>query len=222
MAIKKVVLSVKGMQCLGCEEIIEEAVRLLSGVVSVKAHYAKEVVNVEFDDALLFEQGIEEIIEEKGYQVVKEDKKTSKPFINKLIFFVLLLIVGGIAFWGKSKMPALIPTLNAQMSNVMLFGIGFLTGFHCIGMCGSFVMSYVNQSTSKGGAILSHLAYGTGKTLSYSVIGAAFGVLGAVLTITAHMQGIAALAASVFLLIYGLKINTVRHKCCLIFNSALF
>lgn len=43
-------------------------------------------------------------------------------------------------------MPDLIPKLNAQRSNPMLFGIGFLTGFHCIGMCGSFVVSYSNQS----------------------------------------------------------------------------
>lgn len=87
----------------------------------------------------------------------------------------------------------------------MLFGIGFLTGFHCIGMCGSFVVSYANQATSVGKAIFSHLAYGFGKTASYSAIGAAFGMLGAVLTITTHMRGIAALAASLFLLLYGLK-----------------
>ncbi|MCK5889443.1 MAG: sulfite exporter TauE/SafE family protein [Methylococcales bacterium] len=203
------------MQCIGCEQTIEDTLKPLSGILKVKAHYASEQVDVEFDNQLIKQQTIKQRIEEKGYEVLLTEKKPKSNMVNTLIFLALLLIVGGIAFWGKSKMPALMPTLNDQMSNLVLFGIGFLTGFHCIGMCGSFVVSYVNQSTSTTKAILSHFAYGVGKTVSYSAIGAAFGLLGAVFTITTHMQGIAALAASVFLLLYGLKmlnlIPSLRH-----------
>jgi sulfite exporter TauE/SafE/copper chaperone CopZ len=215
MTIRKTFLTIKGMHCSGCEQTIEDAVLALPGIINVKASYVKEIAEIEFDDNEIKQQVIEDNIAQKGYEIQKLEVKKKPGFIKLVIFITLLLMVGGVAFWGKSLMPELIPKLNAQMSNLMLFSIGFLTGFHCIGMCGSFVVSYSNQSKSKAREVLSHLAYGFGKTASYSVIGAGFGLLGAAITITMHMRGIAALFASVFLLLYGLKmlnlIPGLRH-----------
>jgi len=205
MTIKKIELKITGMQCTGCEQVIEDAVLILPGIVKVKANYVEKSFIAEFDDRLGNQQNIQQAIEKKGYEIEEGGVKKKSYFIHTIIFIILLLLVGGVALWGKSLMPGLIPQLNAQMSNLMLFSIGFLTGFHCIGMCGSFVVSYSSRSMSKTKTVLSHLSYGLGKTVSYSAIGAAFGLLGAAITITSHMRGVAALIASVFLLIYGLK-----------------
>ncbi|MDP2283360.1 MAG: sulfite exporter TauE/SafE family protein, partial [Pseudohongiella sp.] len=121
----------------------------------------------------------------------------------------LLIIVGSIVFWGRSQMPGVMQQLNAQMSYGLLFVIGVLTGFHCIGMCGSFVVNYARSAETRAQAIRSHVAYGSGKTLSYVMIGAGFGLLGALITITPQMRGIAALLAGVFLLLFGLKMLNV-------------
>ncbi len=215
MTIRKIHLQINGMHCIGCEQTIEETVSALPGVMSVKASYPGESADIEFDDELIREPGIHRCIIDKGYEIRTEATKKPRGWLGILIFIILLLLVGGVAFWGKSLMPALIPQINPQMSYAVLFGIGFLTGFHCIGMCGSFVVGYADQSMSTARAILSHMAYGFGKTASYSAIGALFGLLGAVVIITTHMRGVAALAASVFLLLYGLKmlnlIPFLRH-----------
>jgi len=90
----------------------------------------------------------------------------------------------------------------------MILLVGFLTGFHCIGMCGSFVVSYATATAAdrgRGSLALAHLAYGFGKTLSYAIIGALFGALGAVITITPVMRGAVAIAAGLFLVLYGLR-----------------
>jgi len=205
MSIKQVELTIIGMQCSGCEQSIEDAILILPGIVKVKANYVEKTTTIDFDDAVVGEQDFAQAIEKKGYDIAQEEIQKKSYFFHTVIFIILLIAVGGVAFWGKSLMPELIPQLNAQMSDVMLFGIGFLTGFHCIGMCGSFVISYSSQEMSKTRATLSHLAYGIGKTASYSAIGAGFGLLGAAITITSHMKGIAALTASLFLLLYGLK-----------------
>jgi sulfite exporter TauE/SafE len=126
-----------------------------------------------------------------------------------VIFLVLLLAVGGVAFWGKSLMPAVMQQIKPQMSYAVLLGIGFLTGFHCIGMCGGFVVAYTDATKSKARQLLAHLSYAFGKTLSYTVLGAGFGLLGATIAITPQIRGGVALAASVFLLIYGLKMLNV-------------
>ncbi len=205
MTIEHVELKIKGMQCTGCEQSIEDAILILPGIVKVKADYVKKTARIEFDEQMVTEQDFQLAIEKKGYDIENQQEKKKSYLLHTVIFIILLIAVGGTALWGKSLMPELIPQLNAQMSHVMLFSIGFLTGFHCIGMCGSFVISYSSRVTTKTDAFLSHLAYGIGKTISYSAIGAGFGLLGAAITITSHMRGIAALFASIFLLIYGLK-----------------
>ena len=205
MPIRQVELKIEGMHCSGCEQAIEDAILILPGIVKVKASYVEKTATIEFDEQFVQQQKMQEAIEKKGYDVQKDGAKKSSFFLRTVFFIILLVLVGGVALWGKSLMPSLIPQLNAQMTDFMLFSIGFLTGFHCIGMCGSFVVSYSSRPMSKAKTVLSHIAYGFGKTASYSAIGAAFGLLGAVITITSHMRGVAALFASIFLLIYGLK-----------------
>ncbi|WP_036300544.1 urease accessory protein UreH domain-containing protein [Methylomarinum vadi] len=215
MALKKLHLDILGMHCTGCEQAIEEAVTALPGVERIKVSYELATADIDFDDDFIREAGIRQAIIAKGYDVADKITPKTGRLLRIMFFLALLLLVGSVVFWGKSLMPGLLQQINAGMSNAMLFAIGFLTGFHCIGMCGSFVVGYADQSRSAVGALLSHLAYGFGKTASYSTIGAAFGLLGAAMTITPYMRGVAALAASVFLLLYGLKmldlIPSLRH-----------
>ncbi len=106
-------------------------------------------------------------------------------------------------------MPAVMQQIKPQMSYALLFTIGFLTGFHCIGMCGSFVVGYTDATLSKARQLLAHMSYAFGKTLSYITLGAGFGLLGATIAITPEIRGIAGLVAGVFLLLYGLKMLNV-------------
>lgn len=198
-------LKINGMHCTGCEDIISEAVNALPGVRGVKASYNNAAVDVEYDESLIDEAGICKCIEDKGYAVETVATSMTVHIKRALIFLLLLVIVGGVAFWGKSQMPAVMQQIKPQMDMAVLLGIGFLTGFHCIGMCGSFVVAYTDPSKSKGRQLLAHLSYAFGKTLSYTAFGAGFGLLGASIAITPQIRGGVALAASIFLLIYGLK-----------------
>lgn len=84
------------------------------------------------------------------------------------------------------------PTDGQPLSFALLFIAGTLTGFHCAGMCGALVVGYTVKAASQGGSkYLTHLYYGAGKTLSYTVIGGLFGALGAVVTFTPFMRGVA-------------------------------
>ncbi len=97
------------------------------------------------------------------------------------------------------------PKDGQPLSLALLFIAGTLTGFHCAGMCGALVVSYTVKSAAEDGAkYLTHLYYGAGKTLSYTVIGGLFGAAGSVISFTPFMRGVAGLAAGVFLLLFGL------------------
>jgi len=209
VSIKTKQLKINGMHCLGCEDIITEAVKTLPGIRQANASYRQQMINVEYDSVLVDETRICQTIEAKGYGVGKVPTLLADNVRGTLAFWFLLLLVGGVALWGKSQMPGVIQQIQPQMGTAVVFGIGFLTGFHCIGMCGGFVVGYTDVSRSKVRQVLAHLVYGFGKTLSYAILGAGFGLLGAAIAITPQIRGVAALAASVFLLLYGLKMLNV-------------
>lgn len=99
-----------------------------------------------------------------------------------------------------------VPHSQEPLSFALLFVAGTFTGFHCAGMCGSLVIGYTVRAANQGGSkYLTHLYYGAGKTLSYTVIGGIFGALGSIVTFTPFMRGVAGLVAGVFLLLFGLS-----------------
>ena len=214
MTLKNEHLPIVGMRCVGCETILEDALKLIPGVQSAKANHSGACVDVRFDDVRVRLSQIIAAIEDKGYAVsfgraVQELNSPTWPSLIKVIKTLLLfLLIGGVVFWGKSLMPGVMMQMNdPQVGYSMILLAGFLTGFHCIGMCGSFVVSYATASAGKSriSRAFAHLQYALGKTVSYSVLGAAFGLLGALITITPLMRGSVAIAAGVFLVLYGLR-----------------
>ncbi len=103
-----------------------------------------------------------------------------------------------------------LPELGLDMSMGLLFTVGFLTGFHCVGMCGALVLSYATKSAATGKLRYGgHLLYGLGKTISYTVIGAGFGLVGSVIAFTPAVRGMVGMAAGIFLLLFGLSLLNI-------------
>jgi len=57
--------------------------------------------------------------------------------------------------------------------------LGLLTGFHCVGMCGPIALVLPLNNRTWGTRILSALLYNFGRTITYSLMGAVFGIIGA-------------------------------------------
>lgn len=207
---------ITGMHCAGCEAVINTAVKELPGIGSVNADHITKKVQVNFDDTQVSPSNILACIESNGYSYGTQVDQVSwlsrlKPIF---VFLVLLVLVGGVAFWGKSLMPGLMKQFDASLGYGVIFTVGFFTGFHCIGMCSGFVMNYTQSVHGQGkrALFIAHLSYAIGKNLSYALLGAVFGALGAILTITPHMRGIAGLVAGVFLILFGLNMLNFLPK----------
>ncbi|KAF0212372.1 MAG: heavy metal transport/detoxification [Methylocystaceae bacterium] len=199
----------RGMHCHGCEHVIEAAVRKLAGVRSVSASYPTETVVVDYDaDATNF-SAIRNSVEQNGYRVVltEEAQRRRSPFIRLAIIVAALAGLAALILFDTRWISAEgEPDIAQHMSLGLLFLLGLLTGFHCVGMCGAFVVSYAAADARAGrSSFVSHLSYGAGKTLSYTTIGAAFGWLGAFIAFTPMLRGVAGVAAGAFLLIFGLN-----------------
>ena len=120
-----------------------------------------------------------------------------------IIFIALYFIINNFPLFSPD-------VIEPKAGLIIIFFIGFLTSFHCIGMCGGFVMSYSMQNKEKG--IKPHLCYNGTRMLSYTLLGATVGLIGSVIAITDQIRGTLAFFAGLFLLIYGLSIFYPRLR----------
>lgn len=82
----------------------------------------------------------------------------------------------------------------------LIVAFGFLSSLHCVGMCGPIVLSYsvaANAAAQKRALLGLHLAYNSGRTLTYMVLGAFAGLAGSAMGWMGRLAGIQNTAAIV-------------------------
>jgi sulfite exporter TauE/SafE len=132
--------------------------------------------------------------------------------LKKIAAVTIALIGIGFILWLDSWFMnhTDMPSLSRDMSYGLLILIGFLTSFHCVGMCGPLIVGYTARNVTNGHKSYgTHFLYGIGKTLSYTLIGALFGAFGSVVAFTPYTQGAVGVAAGIFLILFGLHMLEV-------------
>jgi hypothetical protein len=98
----------------------------------------------------------------------------------------------------QATAPDLLPALadglpsGGDVGLAVFFAVGLLGGAHCLGMCGPLVTLYADRMgqtdrsrgesrRTSGRELRQHLLFNLGRTLGYALVGAALGLLGAVL-----------------------------------------
>lgn len=203
-------LSIGGMHCQGCGTVIEQAVAALPGVRKAKVDYTAAELRVTFDLSRTDPVRIAAAVEKHGYRCSRVSRKASLAgkLGNLLVVFIALAGMVWLLIAGDSLADRFdLPRFERGMSYGLLFLVGLLTGFHCIGMCGGFVVGYTTRGATAGirRTLWPHLAYGFGKLLSYGLMGGAFGALGSVIALTPEIRGYAAVAAGAFLVLFGIN-----------------
>ena len=207
--VRNITFYARGMHCPNCETVVEQAIKHLAGIQQVKADYGSETVELRFDAAKVKLYSIFQAVELKGYDCTLIT--TPHPWREGLVKLLeITLGFAGIALifllglWLESRED--LPRLDQNVSQGMIFMVGLFTGFHCVGMCGGIVVGYTaHRAKAKQRQGLSHLVYGFGKTVSYTVLGALFGLLGSAITFTPEIRSATAILAGLFLVIFGLN-----------------
>ncbi len=209
-------LKFEGMHCTSCEALIKGEVSKIPGVREIHADYATQEGYVLYDKTKADINQIIKAIEAKGYSVsiIEESfaesshaPKIESKYKNLLgISAIALGLLVFIAILMKIYGTLAIPELSANMSYGLIFVIGLITGFHCIAMCGGFVVSYVAKGKKEiESGHTAHIVYGAGKLISYTIIGALFGLLGSFIAFTPGLRATIGLIAGLFLILFGLN-----------------
>ncbi len=201
---KDVTIYILGMVCGSCEKILEDSLNV-SGVKKVKANYEKSALRIRFDENIISKEEIFSIITENGYTPNDKKQKKSKLYLSIALGLGFLLF-GAYIITKNTIGLDFFPDLTQKTSLLLLFFLGLLTGFHCISMCGGFVISYATKAKSK---VRAHVEYGVGKTAGYAFFGGMFGLFGSFVAFTPQIRGYAAIFAGLFLIIFGLNMLNI-------------
>ncbi|MDR2790200.1 MAG: sulfite exporter TauE/SafE family protein [Campylobacteraceae bacterium] len=91
-----------------------------------------------------------------------------------------------------------------------IISAAILGSSHCIGMCGGFVIALSGYKTDKNTALRTqlffHFIYHLGRISSYALLGAVFGFLGHVVSLSTKMQGFLWFAVGCFMMALGVSL----------------
>lgn len=90
-------------------------------------------------------------------------------------------------------------------------GIGLMSSFHCVGMCGPIALAMPVIRTNTFSIITSRLLYHTGRILSYIAIGLLLGLLGNVVLLGGFQQTIS-IISGIFLLLFIIPYLQLEQK----------
>ena len=216
----KKTLFVDGMHCNSCSDKIENALK--DKVNSVSASFSSGVVEVNFDSSRISLNRIKNIVKGVGYDIKsedgnkgekenKEEKEEGKDVVGLVVMGISLVILLYFVYTYMSNFNLGIPGVGENTSLILLFFVGILTGFHCVSMCGAFVVSYTTKNAIKGyKGYKQHFIYGGSKVVSYAVIGGFFGFIGGVISFSVGLRGAIGIFAGVFMIFYGLSMMGLK------------
>ena len=217
--------TIKGIHCKSCKTLIETELNALNGVHLINVDYINENASIEYDSTKINLDKIFKAISDLNYTPLKhtnpqlstkKNNKNSKPqglssfWLGLLIPFCILVVMGGYYYVTQSGGLQIISKLNTDEASLgIILLIGILTGFHCIGMCGGFVISYTTKNAiNKQNSIKRHLEYNAGRLISYSIIGGILGGAGSFFGINPNFSGAMLLIAGTLMFVMGMAFTT--------------
>lgn len=202
--------TIDGMTCMNCRDKIVTALSGLVGVNKVSVNGQSGWTVIEYEENRCNMELICQTITKLGYRVITgRDRRKQLAERTTLILTVILVLF--LVLDKFDILNLLVPSRLAddRMGYGILFGIGVLTSFHCIAMCGGIQLSQILTTENRKGdngkqtaAFLPVFSYNLGRIMGYTLVGMALGGLSSV--IGAGIPGAHSLWQAIFKSIVGI------------------
>ena len=220
--LKKIKIQVEGIHCKSCKVLIETEIDILKGVKNVKVNHQTGNCEIEYEKNIISKEKIFTAIEKLDYKVKEEtdiennNSSTKRNNIKTIVIagiLIILFIIGYSLIKNSGALEILSKLNEKNISYWLIFAIGFFASFHCVGMCGGFVIAYTanhhaKNKTSNSFFSSPHLHYNLGRMISYTTVGAVLGGFGSFFGINPTFTGIITLIAGGFMILMGLSFLT--------------
>lgn len=200
-------IRVQGMICRQCEDIVSAALLHTRGVIDAKASYWRGSVSVSYDPEIVSREELEAAIDKSGYAV------GGGGLFGIAVDGVCLIAVAALVWVIMQIKASFLPMADESATLGYVFVLGLLTSTHCLAMCGGIMLSQtagtqalgkIEIKRSKNGAF-SALAYNGGRVAAYTLMGAIFGAVGAVITYTVTIKSMVFTIAGLLVAVIGIQ-----------------
>ena len=212
---------IQGTHCPSCKTKIETEINNLDGIDDILVEYSTGETEIKYDDKKISKAEIIKKIENLNYSVPELAEKKPKisnsdKKLKHWIIGILAVLIFGIGYFSVKYFGLLeiLSRLNeTNLSLWLIFGIGILASFHCVGMCGGLVVTYTatnkpKEEKKKIKKFAPHFQYNLGRLISYTIIGGILGGIGSFFAINPTFKGIIILLAAIFMVLMGLSLIT--------------
>ena len=190
-------IKVRGMLCRSCTDEIAGMLLRTKGVVKASVSYRKALAQIDYDPALTDPDALEKRIKSLGYET--GERSLAERRMDLGCGGLTILLVWLLFLFGGSS-----PEISSASFTALLL-VGLTTSPHCLGMCGGIMLSACRRREGRRAQLGAALGYNGGRTLSYTLLGAAFGALGTVLSYTLSMKSMLFTMLGLAVLLLGLN-----------------
>jgi sulfite exporter TauE/SafE/copper chaperone CopZ len=201
------------MNCVNCQNRIEQKLRAAPGVLEAQVSYAQSEARVRYDSARISLDEITAAVESLDYTALPKEAGGGKSAFEitgtLVIIAALYMLLRGL---GIGALASAFPLAAEGMNYGMILVIGLVTSLHCAAMCGGINLSQCLGGGEGGEApprarrvLLPAALYNGGRLLSYTAIGALAGTVGQAVSVSGRFQGALQLAAGVFMMLMGVN-----------------
>ncbi|MDD5527669.1 MAG: sulfite exporter TauE/SafE family protein [Patescibacteria group bacterium] len=220
----KVTFNISGLHCSSCKTLVEAEIGGMPGVKKIIVDFQTNRAGVKYDETVTDLDKIFSKIKELGYtpELLDITATGKKPFNQSWIWagiFVVIFVAGYflIQILGGWEIMAGLNDKNISLG--LIFLIGLLASFHCVGMCGGFIMAYSTTAIKNeklpclpaGRKVKNyrlHIQYNLGRFISYTIIGGILGGFGSFFGVNPNFSGTLLLLAGTFMVLMGLGLAT--------------
>jgi sulfite exporter TauE/SafE/copper chaperone CopZ len=189
-------LYVEGMTCQSCVMRTTRALLHLPGVTDVKVDLSEQKATFELnEDETTIESAIR-AIQETGYGA------SAKRSFDWFYVWAVVILIGLLVL--SKQILKYVPGLEQGASYTLIFSIGVLTSFHCVGMCGGITLSQVSSGKTFSKRTFSLFQYHLGRILSYTLVGTLLGAIGEIVTPGNALWGIVTLLGGIGMTLFAL------------------
>ena len=207
---KKKKLYISGMHCSSCQTAIETEVKNLDGIKKINVNLNTEDAEIEYDEKRVDLEKIKKAIANLNYKISeKPQKKAKKKGLIAIIILIILFVIGYVIIKQLGLLEVLSKLNEKNISYWLIFIIGLLASFHCVGMCGGIVVTYSTSNiNNKNKSLKPHFGYNLGRLISYTTIGGVLGGFGSFFGVNPNFTGTVVLVAGILMILMGLSLFT--------------
>lgn len=164
-------LKIRGMICRSCVGEVEALLLHTRGVVSARASYVKSAVHIEYDSAIITPDALAARLCEAGFE--PGARRGGALIADALCLAAAALLTWRLLIFGGGALD-----IGDGAPLWAVFLAGLFQSPHCVGMCGGIALGVCTGEKAPAKAAL---LYNSGRVAAYTLMGALFGALGAVI-----------------------------------------